>query len=216
MATTLIDKLKDTSKEVRSRSGEFIGGTYKAGRELVELAQAEASELKDFVARRREDWERDGRELVTKALGEQRVEIDKLEVRVLSTLDDLLAKANTTLNHRFQILEKTLSRIEDRLREVEERAENRANGATNGTAAHAADTDVDAAQTAAGAETLPAGFPIENYAALTVDEVKLRVEGLPEDALRAVLDHETAHKNRKGVLQVLEAKLAKQHSAAAE
>lgn len=50
-------------------------------------------------------------------------------------------------------------------------------------------------------------LPITDYDQLPLTELRHRIRGLDEPALRAVFDHETAHGNRIPVLEVLHARL---------
>eukprot|EP01034_Spumella_vulgaris_P038209 gene38209-47173_t len=49
-----------------------------------------------------------------------------------------------------------------------------------------------------------AGLPIKNYQQLTVTEIRSRLDELTAAQVRKIRSFETAHKNRKGVLQALE------------
>jgi len=49
-----------------------------------------------------------------------------------------------------------------------------------------------------------AGLPINNYQQLTVTEIRSRLDELSAAQVRKIRSFETAHKNRKGVLQALE------------
>lgn len=50
-------------------------------------------------------------------------------------------------------------------------------------------------------------FPIENYDALTVEEISARVDGLSVDDLRVVRDHEEHNKKRETVLEQLDRRI---------
>jgi hypothetical protein len=49
-----------------------------------------------------------------------------------------------------------------------------------------------------------AGLPIHNYQQLTVTQIRSRLDELTAAQVRKIRSFETAHKNRKGVLQALE------------
>lgn len=49
-----------------------------------------------------------------------------------------------------------------------------------------------------------ASLPIKNYQQLTVTEIRSRLDELTAAQVRKIRSFETAHKNRKGVLQALE------------
>jgi hypothetical protein len=49
-----------------------------------------------------------------------------------------------------------------------------------------------------------AGLPIKNYQQLTVTQIRSRLDELTAAQVRKIRSFETAHKNRKGVLQALE------------
>lgn len=49
-----------------------------------------------------------------------------------------------------------------------------------------------------------AGLPISNYQQLTVTQIRSRLDELTGAQVRKIRSFETAHKNRKGVLQALE------------
>ncbi len=51
-------------------------------------------------------------------------------------------------------------------------------------------------------------LPIADYDSLTVSQVEERLEGLTEEQLKVVRQYEVAHKNRRGVLQALDQRLA--------
>ncbi len=51
-------------------------------------------------------------------------------------------------------------------------------------------------------------LPIENYNELTVEEVTARLDNLTADQLKMVRDYETAHKNRKGVVEEIDRRTA--------
>jgi hypothetical protein len=51
-------------------------------------------------------------------------------------------------------------------------------------------------------------LPIADYDSLTVSQVAERFEGLTEEQLKIVRQYEVEHKNRKGVLQAIDQRLA--------
>jgi hypothetical protein len=51
-------------------------------------------------------------------------------------------------------------------------------------------------------------LPIADYDSLTVSQVEERLEGLSEEQLQIVRRYEVAHKNRRGVLQAIDQRLA--------
>lgn len=52
------------------------------------------------------------------------------------------------------------------------------------------------------------GLPLEDYQSLTIPQVLQRMEGLTAAQLRKIRTYESRHKNRKGLMQVLERRLA--------
>ena len=57
-------------------------------------------------------------------------------------------------------------------------------------------------------------LPIPDYDQLPLTELRHRIRGLEEGALRALFDHETEHGNRIPVLEVLHARLKELHGGA--
>jgi len=51
------------------------------------------------------------------------------------------------------------------------------------------------------------GLPIKNYQQLTIPEVRAHLNGLQNKELEKIRAYEVAHKNRKGVLALLESRL---------
>jgi hypothetical protein len=51
------------------------------------------------------------------------------------------------------------------------------------------------------------GLPIKDYQKMTIAQVRGQLDGLPKKALQKIRDYEAAHKNRKGLLQLLDARL---------
>lgn len=51
------------------------------------------------------------------------------------------------------------------------------------------------------------GLPVQDYQHLTIAQLSGKLEGLSAAELRKIRTYETKHKNRKGVLQMLERRL---------
>jgi hypothetical protein len=51
------------------------------------------------------------------------------------------------------------------------------------------------------------GLPIKDYQKMTIAQVRSHLEGLSKKALQKIRDYEAQHKNRKGLLQLLDARL---------
>lgn len=51
------------------------------------------------------------------------------------------------------------------------------------------------------------GLPIRDYEHLTIPQVRARLDALPRRALEKIRAYEAAHKNRKGLLSALDARL---------
>ncbi|HJV73574.1 MAG TPA: hypothetical protein VJ654_05090 [Noviherbaspirillum sp.] len=51
------------------------------------------------------------------------------------------------------------------------------------------------------------GLPIRDYQTLTIAEVKSHLDGMSKKDIEKIRSHEAAHKNRKGLLAVLDAHL---------
>jgi hypothetical protein len=49
-------------------------------------------------------------------------------------------------------------------------------------------------------------LPIEDYEHLTVDQISTRLERLSASEIRQIRSYETAHRNRKGVLEAIDAR----------
>lgn len=51
-------------------------------------------------------------------------------------------------------------------------------------------------------------LPVKNYQQLTISDIRRKLNGLSAQDRRKILNYEKKHKNRKGVLQLLEKKAA--------
>lgn len=51
------------------------------------------------------------------------------------------------------------------------------------------------------------GLPIKDYQKLTIPQVRAQLDGLSKADMKKIRSHEAAHKNRKGLLELLDARL---------
>ena len=51
------------------------------------------------------------------------------------------------------------------------------------------------------------GLPVKDYQKMTIAQVRSQLDGLSKKDLRKIRAYEVAHKNRKGLLQLLDARL---------
>ena len=179
MINSTFDKVKETSTQIAAKGKEFFD------QRVSPVLPEQVKEALDKLEVQRERLEKEGREFLAKMLADQREYTDKVQKMVLNTVDDVLHKLNATTKERFDILAKGIERIEARLATLEE---------TVAPAAEKAEPEL--------------AFPIENYDKLNVEDVKKALEGLEAKALELVKTYEAEHKNRKTVLEAIDAKLA--------
>ena len=160
----------ESTKNISTKSVEIWDQVTKVNKDLIEKAQG-MSTVVDSIKELGEKFESESRERFNKIYKEQKSDFEKLQKKALCSLDDVLGTINKTFNERFEILNKTMEKIETRLKNFDNKAEN-----------------------------LSADVPWEDYDKLSVKKIMSRVNYDDLKTLNKVREYETLNKNRASLM----------------
>lgn len=187
MASLLnIEELKERQQELITRAREMFDKAIESGKSYVEVTRSNIeSEVEDLFGKVREFSAKGQATLQTQA-SKQIENVQKLQHDLVGRAEALLEQYGPEIEKRLPAAASAVELAEQLLKSADERLKALLNKA------------VDA---------LGAGFPIKNYADLTVAEIKKALAKLSRAELEIVKAYEAANKARKSVLADIESLL---------
>lgn len=178
MKTNVTAKMNERREEMRKRGAELLNHAFETGKGVYELAHGEFAEILTDLARRREQFEKDGLAFFEKMMKRQQVDLKEVEVKILAAVDAIISKLNESFVSRFGVIEKAVAKAESRIKELE-----------------------------AKLRPAEGQLPVADYDDLNVKEVVEKLDTLGREDVKKLRDYEVAHKARSMVLDAMDRKL---------
>jgi hypothetical protein len=175
MANQLLENINKRSSELAEKSQQFISTAYQKSLDAVGLDEEEVRKRIAQINDQRSKLETS----VSTSFGSQLRELQSLEVKILSRLEEAVANFKGLVESNYGRLTESLDKLEKRIQDVEKSLASRISK-----------------------------LPIEDYDRLNADEIVRKIEALPGEELKVLRGYEAEHKGRVTILKAIDAKLA--------